>query len=112
LSRAHKDPERSATITVNPTNGESQFQAFWATDRLSEKQLFERFVDFVTERLESFPDLHVYRGAPRQRAGLDVWRCWFVCPALLEVRCRSAEQMRLLNALCLFVEMAAVVEVV
>jgi superfamily I DNA and/or RNA helicase len=30
-----------------------------------------------------------------------------VCnPALLEIRCRSAEQMRLLNALCLFVEMA------
>ncbi len=29
-----------------------------------------------------------------------------VCnPALLKVRCRSAEQMRLLNALCLFVEM-------
>ena len=27
------------------------------------------------------------------------------CPALLEVRCRDAEQMRLLNALCLFVEM-------
>jgi hypothetical protein len=30
-----------------------------------------------------------------------------VCnPALLEVRCRSAEQMRLLNALCWFGEMA------
>jgi len=30
-----------------------------------------------------------------------------VCsPELLHIRCRSAEEMRLLNALCLFVEMA------
>jgi hypothetical protein len=29
-----------------------------------------------------------------------------VCnPELLHIRCRNAEQMRLLNALCLFVEM-------
>ncbi len=30
-----------------------------------------------------------------------------VCnPALLNIRCKNAEQMRLLNALCLFVEMS------
>ena len=39
------------------------FQAFWATDRSSEKQAFEQFIDFVIERLERFPDLHVYHYA-------------------------------------------------
>jgi predicted RecB family nuclease len=41
----------------------SQFTAFWAEDRSSEKQAFEQFIDFVIERLERFPDLHVYHYA-------------------------------------------------
>ncbi len=45
-------------------NGRSRFQAFWATDRASERQAFERFIDFVIERLERFPDLHIYHYAP------------------------------------------------
>ncbi|HEY5342667.1 MAG TPA: TM0106 family RecB-like putative nuclease [Solirubrobacteraceae bacterium] len=40
-----------------------RFQAFWATDRSSEKRAFEQFIDFVIERLERFPDLHVYHYA-------------------------------------------------
>jgi predicted RecB family nuclease len=50
--------------------GQSQFQAFWATDRASEKHAFEQFVDFVTERLERFPDLHVYHYAPYEATAI------------------------------------------
>jgi uncharacterized protein len=46
-----------------PQNRQSQFQAFWATDRSSEKQAFEQSIDFVIERLQRFPDLHVYHYA-------------------------------------------------
>ena len=42
---------------------QSSFQAFWATDRASEKPAFEQFIDFVIERLQRFPDLHVYHYA-------------------------------------------------
>jgi uncharacterized protein len=47
-----------------------QFQAFWATDRSSEKQAFEGFIDFVIERLERFPDLHVYHYAPYEATAI------------------------------------------
>jgi len=47
-----------------------RFQAFWATDRASEKQAFEQFIDFVIERLERFPDLHVYHYAPYEATAI------------------------------------------
>jgi uncharacterized protein len=47
-----------------------QFQAFWATDRSTEKQAFEQFIDFVIERLERFPDLHVYHYAPYEATAI------------------------------------------
>jgi predicted RecB family nuclease len=47
-----------------------RFQAFWATDRVSEKQAFEQFVDFVIERLDRFPDLHVYHYASYEATAL------------------------------------------
>jgi predicted RecB family nuclease len=47
-----------------------QFRAFWATDRSSEKQAFEGFIDFVIERLERFPDLHIYHYAPYEATAI------------------------------------------
>src|SRR3954454_15684235 len=32
----------------------------WAVDRAGEQRAFERWVDWITERLERFPDLHVF----------------------------------------------------
>ena len=43
------------------TDGE--FRSFWAHDRAEERLAFERLVDFLTERLARFPDLHVYHYA-------------------------------------------------
>jgi uncharacterized protein len=50
--------------------GEPRFRAFWATDRSSEKQAFEGFMDFVIERLERFPDMHVYHYAPYEATAI------------------------------------------
>lgn len=45
-------------------DGEWLYTGDWAFDRGSEKAIFERFVDFVTERRRTYPDLHVYHYAP------------------------------------------------
>lgn len=51
-------------------HGARAFTADWAFDRESEKAIFERFVDFVTARLEQYPDLHIYHYAPYEPAAL------------------------------------------
>jgi predicted RecB family nuclease len=45
---------------VSVDQGEPRFHPFWGHDRAQEKQAFEEFIDFVYERLERYPDLHVY----------------------------------------------------
>jgi uncharacterized protein len=44
--------------------------ADWSYSRAGEKAAFERFVDFVTARLEQYPDLHIYHFAPYEPAAL------------------------------------------
>ena len=51
-------------------DGEERFRAFWAHDRDEERRAFEEFVDFVRERLERHPDLHVYHYAPYEPSAL------------------------------------------
>jgi predicted RecB family nuclease len=48
-------------VTVD--RGEPAFEIFWGTDRAMEKQAFERFVDFVVQRRQRWPDLHIYHYA-------------------------------------------------
>jgi predicted RecB family nuclease len=48
-------------VTVD--TGEPHFEIFWGTDRTMEKAAFERFIDFVVERRERWPDLHIYHYA-------------------------------------------------
>jgi len=50
--------------------GEPRFRAFWATNRAEEKRAFEEFIDFVMERLDRSPDLHVYHYASYERTAL------------------------------------------
>jgi len=42
----------------------------WAFSRADEKLIFERFVDFVMERLKRYPDLHIYHYAPYEPGAL------------------------------------------
>lgn len=44
-------------------HGKSVYVQDWAFDRATEKGVFERFMDFVTERRAAFPDLHIYHYA-------------------------------------------------
>src|SRR3984893_10649930 len=48
-------------VTVD--DGEPRFTAYWAHDRQTEKRAFEAAMDFITARLESHPDAHVYHYA-------------------------------------------------
>lgn len=41
-------------------NGDLQYRGLWALDRAQEKAAFETFVDFVLDRLQTYPNLHVY----------------------------------------------------
>ncbi len=47
-----------------PGTQHSAYRAFWAHDRTQEKRAFEEFVDFVIERLDRDPSMHVYHYAP------------------------------------------------
>jgi predicted RecB family nuclease len=42
----------------------------WTSNRREERAAFERFVDFVTERLKVHPDLHIYHFAPYEPAAM------------------------------------------
>src|SRR5690606_42050512 len=43
--------------------GAERFHAFWAHDRTQEKQAFEAFIDFATERIDRDPGAHIYHYA-------------------------------------------------
>lgn len=42
----------------------------WALDRESERSIFQRFMDFITERRTRYPDLHIYHYASYEPATL------------------------------------------
>ena len=51
-------------------NGEAVYKNAWAFSRSEEKQAFENFVDFVMERWEQHPGLHIYHYAPYETSAL------------------------------------------
>lgn len=51
-------------------NGNLAYTSDWALSRQSEKDIFERFIDFVIQRLQDYPDLHIYHFAPYEPAAL------------------------------------------
>ena len=55
-----------------PPPGESRgpFRPWWAHDRVGERAALVSFLDYLTERLERFPDLHVYHYAPYETSAL------------------------------------------
>ncbi len=50
--------------------GEVRYDALWARDRDGEREMFERFVDWVVERRRRYPRLHVYHYAAYERTAL------------------------------------------
>ncbi|HET8733598.1 MAG TPA: TM0106 family RecB-like putative nuclease, partial [Anaeromyxobacteraceae bacterium] len=55
---------------VEVDSGSPRFRAFWAHDRVEERQALVDFVDHVTERRRRWPDLHVYHYAPYEPSAL------------------------------------------
>ena len=47
-----------------------QYMGDWASNRQEERAAFERFVDFVSGRLATHPDLHIYHFAPYEPAAM------------------------------------------
>jgi predicted RecB family nuclease len=50
--------------------GEPRFRAFWGHDRAHEKVAFEQLIDFIVNRLDHEPSLHVYHYANYEVAAL------------------------------------------
>ena len=55
---------------ANNSSGERDFTALWGFDYAEEKHNFERFVDFVMERWERHPGLHIYHFAHYEPAAM------------------------------------------
>jgi predicted RecB family nuclease len=51
-------------------DGLDRYVGDWSSNRQEERVAFERFVDFVTERLKVYPDLHIYHFAPYEPAAM------------------------------------------
>src|SRR4029077_9593484 len=51
-------------------SGAECYTDHWALSRREEKGGFERFIDFVTTRLGTYPDLHIYHFAPYEPGAL------------------------------------------
>jgi predicted RecB family nuclease len=51
-------------------DGSARYVGDWASNRQEERAAFERFIDFVSQRLTIYPDLHIYHFAPYEPAAL------------------------------------------
>jgi predicted RecB family nuclease len=51
-------------------NGKPQFKPFWAHNRAEEKIAFEKFIDFVSDRLKTYPDAYIYHYAPYETTAI------------------------------------------
>ena len=47
-------------VATRDDNGKLVYEGRWALDRGQERAVFEWFIDFTFERLQRFPDLHIY----------------------------------------------------
>ncbi|HEX2722083.1 MAG TPA: TM0106 family RecB-like putative nuclease, partial [Gemmatimonadaceae bacterium] len=50
--------------------GQNRYTAFWARDRASERKAFEDALDFITMRLEKYPDAFIYHYAAYEQTAL------------------------------------------
>lgn len=56
--------------TFRDDAGRWRYEPRWSLDRASERHAVEAFLDFVTRRVEAFPDLHVYHFGAYEPAAL------------------------------------------
>jgi uncharacterized protein len=51
-------------------DGQERYVGAWALSRAQERAGFEQFIDFVMDRLNTYPDLHIYHFAPYEPGAL------------------------------------------
>ena len=51
-------------------DGENKYKAFWARDRASERKAFEDALDFITMRIEKYPNAFIYHYASYEQTAL------------------------------------------
>ncbi len=51
-------------------SGQERYMGAWALSRAQERAAFEQFIDFVLDRLNAYPDLHIYHFASYEPAAL------------------------------------------
>ena len=86
-------------LTVDETSQED-YSTLWAFTQEEEKQKFEQFIDWVMERWEEYPDLHIHHFAPYEPSAFKRLMCRYAT--------REEEVDRMLRA-SLFVDLYRVV---
>ncbi|MCR9095696.1 MAG: TM0106 family RecB-like putative nuclease [bacterium] len=56
-------------VELSP-DGSRAYEERWALTHAEEKHVFESWIDFVVDRIEAFPGLHIYHFAPYEPAAL------------------------------------------
>lgn len=51
-------------------NGAPQYKDFWALHKDDERDAFEKFIDFVMDRLHAYPGMHIYHYAPYEETAI------------------------------------------
>jgi len=51
-------------------DGSMNYIGDWAYNREQEKEIFEKFMDFVTDRINKYPDLHIYHFGSYEQSAL------------------------------------------
>ena len=57
-------------FTFTDDGDDPKFTGLWALNLQQEKQMFEQFIDFVTERRQKYPDMFIYHFSPYEPAAL------------------------------------------
>ncbi len=55
---------------VTVEDGVPKYHQYWALDGKQEKQVFEAFVEWVLNRWQQYPDMHIYHYAPYEPSAL------------------------------------------
>jgi len=57
-------------ISYRNDNDSIDYKSFWAKNRKEEKEAFEKFMKFILERWEAYPDMHIYHYAPYEPSAI------------------------------------------
>ncbi len=57
-------------ISYRDEGGDMVYRPFWAKDRIEERKMFSDFMEFVLDRWNQYPDMHIYHYAPYEPSAI------------------------------------------